>query len=177
MQQGKSLPQNRTQADAGGHVEAPGEVSADGEKLLTISYSKAMQQSAGTLLYRRAPEGIEVLLVHPSGPYNRRAPWSIPKGVPEEGEPLELAARRETAEETGVQAGELVSLGTIDYRRSRKRIYGFGGSAPDDADPRCASWEVDRAEFVALPQARQLIHPDQVPFLDRLQQWLDEGKT
>ena len=41
-----------------------------------------MRQSAGTLLYREGPEGLEVLLVHPSGAYNRRAPWSIPKGEP-----------------------------------------------------------------------------------------------
>ena len=37
-----------------------------------------MKQSAGTLLYRVGPCGTEVLLVHPSGAYNRKAPWSIP---------------------------------------------------------------------------------------------------
>ena len=41
-----------------------------------------MKQSAGTLLYRQGPEGLEVLIVHPSGAYNRKAPWSIPKGIP-----------------------------------------------------------------------------------------------
>ena len=45
---------------------------------------------------------MEVLLVHPSGSYNRNAPWSIPKGELDEGEDPETAARRETREEAGV---------------------------------------------------------------------------
>jgi predicted NUDIX family NTP pyrophosphohydrolase len=128
--------------------------------------------SAGTLLYRRARAGgeaaWEVLLVHPSGAYNRRAPWSIPKGLPEAGESLEDAARRETAEETGVTAGELVEIGRIRYRKSRKDIVAFAGPAPEPCEPRCASWEIDRAEFVSLERARELIHPDQAVFLDTL---------
>lgn len=128
-----------------------------------------MKESAGTLLYRHRSGRLEVLLVHPSGNYNRRAPWSIPKGIPDEGEPLEAAARRETREETGLTAGELAPLGSICYRKSRKRIHGFAGPCAADAAPCCASWEVDRAEFVSLEQARGLIHPDQLPFLDRLE--------
>ena len=124
--------------------------------------------SAGTLLFRRGAAGLEVLLVHPSGPYNRRAPWSIPKGLPDAGEDLEHAARRETLEETGVAAGELASLGSIDYVKSRKTVVAFGGAASETDAPRCASWEVDRAEFVPMDRARELLHPDQVPFLDRL---------
>jgi predicted NUDIX family NTP pyrophosphohydrolase len=127
-----------------------------------------MKQSAGTLLYRRGAGGLEVLLVHPSGNYNRKAPWGIPKGEVEENATLEETARRETLEETGVTAGELAELGFIDYTKSRKRIFAFAGEAPADASPRCASWEVDQACFVALEQARQLIHPDQSAFLDRL---------
>jgi len=127
-----------------------------------------MPVSAGTLLYRRTGDRLEVLLVHPSGNYNRKAPWSIPKGIPNAEEELEDAARRETLEEAGVAAGTLVSLGTVVYRKSRKRVHGFAGEAPADAAPRCASWEVDRAEFVPLDEARRLIHPDQAPFLDRL---------
>jgi predicted NUDIX family NTP pyrophosphohydrolase len=127
-----------------------------------------MKQSAGTLLYREGPKGLEVLIVHPSGPYNRKAPWSIPKGLPNDGDSLEDAARRETLEETGVTAGELVELGFMDYTKSRKRVFAFAGPAPADAEPRCASWEVDQACFVPLERVRELLHPEQVVFLDRL---------
>ncbi len=135
-----------------------------------------MRESSGTLLYRRGTSGLEVLLVHPSGSYNRHAPWSVPKGEANKGETdLEATARRETEEETGVTAGPLESLGFIDYKKSRKRVYCFTGPAPDDADPRPTSWEVDKACFVTLDEARDLLHPDQVAFLDRLVRHLDEG--
>lgn len=134
--------------------------------------STTMKESAGTLLYRRCADGWEVLLVHPSGNYNRHAPWSIPKGLPDEGEALEAAARRETREEAAVEAGALVPLGTVSYTRSRKRIHCFAGEVPPDTQPSCASWEVDRAEFVSLDRARELLHPDQAPLLDRLEERL-----
>jgi predicted NUDIX family NTP pyrophosphohydrolase len=134
-----------------------------------------MRQSAGTLLYRHGPDGLEVLLVHPSGSYNRHAPWSIPKGEPDEDEALEDAARRETCEETGVAAGDLVSLGHMEYRKSRKRVYCFAGPAPADAAPHTASWEIDQARFVPLAEARRLLHPDQGVFLDRLAAHLEES--
>jgi predicted NUDIX family NTP pyrophosphohydrolase len=134
-----------------------------------------MKESSGTLLFRSAAGLTEVLLVHPSGPYNRRAPWSIPKGKAEDGEALEAAARRETLEETGIEAGPLTPLGSVELKRSRKRIHAFAGPAPEGAVPRCASWEVDRAEFLPLGLARELLHPDQAPLVDRLQQLL--GRT
>jgi predicted NUDIX family NTP pyrophosphohydrolase len=127
-----------------------------------------MVQSSGTLLYRRNGAALEVLLVHPSGNYNRQKPWGIPKGLPDEGESLEAAARRETLEETGVVAGELTPLGSVVYRKSGKQIHCFAGPAPADAEPHCASWEIDCAEFLPLVEARKRIHPDQAPFLDRL---------
>jgi predicted NUDIX family NTP pyrophosphohydrolase len=135
-----------------------------------------MKQSAGTLLYRQGDGGLEVLLVHPSGNYNRRAPWGIPKGevdaeaAADEG--LEGTARRETLEETGVAAGPLTALGSIQYVKSRKQVHCFAGAAPDGAAPRPASWEVDQAAFLPLARARELIHPDQAPFLDRLLAYL-----
>ncbi|HEX6986860.1 MAG TPA: NUDIX domain-containing protein, partial [Planctomycetaceae bacterium] len=108
-----------------------------------------MKQSAGTLLYRRTPDGIEVLLVHPSGSYNRKAPWSIPKGKPDPDETLEHAARRETLEETGVVAPEaLVPFGSITYVKSRKTIHCFAGEVPPTLKAAPASWEVDKAEFL-----------------------------
>ena len=135
----------------------------------------AIKESSGTLLYRHRDNRIEVLLVHPSGNYNRGKPWSIPKGIPDPGEMLEAAARRETVEETGVTAGNLVPLGSIRYLKSAKQIHCFTGPAPADARPDCASWEVDRAEFVTIEDARRCLHPDQVPFLDRLEQHLAEA--
>jgi predicted NUDIX family NTP pyrophosphohydrolase len=134
-----------------------------------------MKISAGTLLYRVTDSGLEVLLVHPSGNYNRKAPWSIPKGIPDPGEELEEAARRETLEETGVVVtGDLVPLGTIDYTKSRKRIHCFAGKADPTAEPTCASWEVDRAEFLPIGRAEELIHPEQLPFLTRLKEILEQ---
>jgi predicted NUDIX family NTP pyrophosphohydrolase len=133
-----------------------------------------MKQSAGTLLYRNGADGLEVLLVHPSGAYNRKKPWSIPKGEPDPNEPLEQAARRETLEEAGVTAGELIPLGDITYTKSRKVIHAFAGPAPADAQPRCASWEVDQARFLPLAKAKEVIHPDQRAFLERLESKLRE---
>jgi len=130
------------------------------------------KQSAGTLLYRKGAAGLEVLIVHPSGNYNRKAPFSIPKGLPDEGEELEAAARRETLEETGVRAGELSPLGSITYIKSRKEIHALAGPAPPDAEPRCASWEVDQARFVPIDEARTLLHPEQAVFIDRLRDLL-----
>jgi len=130
-------------------------------------------ESAGLLLYRASGDQWEVLLVHPAGNYNRRAPWGIPKGLPEENETLAETALRETREETGVElAGEfatgLVPLGHVEYKRSRKRIHAFAAPAPADARASPACWEIDRAEFLPIAEARRLIHPDQLPLLDRL---------
>ena len=131
-----------------------------------------MKQSSGTLLYRRGPTDLEVLLVHPSGAYNRRSPWGIPKGMIDGEETPEQAARRETMEETSVIAGELTDLGHIDYTRSRKRVHCFTGPAPEDAEATCASWEVDQVVWVPLDRARSLMHPDQAMFIDRFVAWL-----
>lgn len=129
--------------------------------------------SSGTVLYRIVDGMIEVLLVHPAGNYNRRAPWGIPKGAPDPNEELEATARRETWEETGLTIiGPLVDLGHVDYTRSKKRVHGYAGRAPDGATPRCASWEVDKAEFIEITRARRIIHPDQAALLDRLLQHL-----
>jgi predicted NUDIX family NTP pyrophosphohydrolase len=135
-----------------------------------------MKQAAGLLLYRRRADRLEVLLVHPSGNYNRSAPWSLPKGLPDEGESLLDAAIRETREEAGVSADahrdSLAPLGHIDYTRSRKRVHAFALEAPADVNPHPASWEIDRAEFFPLEDAQKVIHPDQRPFLMRLEELL-----
>jgi len=132
-----------------------------------------MKHSAGTLLYRQVDGELQVLLVHASGNYNRHKPWSIPKGLPDEGESLEEAARRETREEAGVQAGELTPLGSIDYTKSRKQVHAFAGPAPH-GEPHPESWEIDQADFVTIDEARKRLHPEQQPFLDRLIELLGE---
>jgi predicted NUDIX family NTP pyrophosphohydrolase len=71
--------------------------------------------SAGILLFRRCPAGVEVLLAHPGGPFWARkdaGAWSIPKGLADEGEDLLVAAKREFLEETGMAIeGECLALG------------------------------------------------------------------
>jgi predicted NUDIX family NTP pyrophosphohydrolase len=110
-----------------------------------------MKLAAGTLLYRQGAAELEVLLVHPSGNYNRNKPWSIPKGEAEPNENhLEVTARRETEEEAGVKAADLVPLGHTDYRKAKKRVYCFAGPAPADAAPHPASWEIDQAQFFPI---------------------------
>ena len=135
-----------------------------------------MKRAAGTLLYRTGPDGLEVLLVHASGNYNRGKPWSIPKGEPDDADAdLDATARRETLEETGVAVTcPLAPLGKMKYSKSGKEIHGFAGPATADCAPRCASWEVDQACFLPLAEARKLLHPEQAVFLDRLEALLQE---
>jgi len=147
-----------------------GDQSPTVDRTCQARYSEGVKQSAGTLLYRGPRGWLEVLLVHPSGAYNRKSPWGIPKGMPDPGEALEDAARRETREETGISVtGPLVPLDSITYVKSRKQVFCFAGAAPAEAVPTCASWEIDGARFMGLEEARNRIHPDQRPFLDRLE--------
>lgn len=127
-----------------------------------------MKQSAGCLLYKYVDDELRVLLVHPSGWYNRRAKWSIPKGLIDTGETEVSAALRETREETGVICEEVFELGSIDYTKSRKRVHGFAAQVSPDTEATCASWEVDQAEFLPVEDARKCLHHDQIAFIDRL---------
>lgn len=127
-----------------------------------------MKEAAGILIYRNNPD-IEIILVHPSGNYNAKATWSIPKGHPEKNEPLEDAARREVLEETSVIiSNQIQTLGFIDYKKSKKRVYCWMSEAPENCQPKCNSWEVDQVAFLSINEARKLIHPDQAIFIDRL---------
>jgi predicted NUDIX family NTP pyrophosphohydrolase len=144
--------------------------------------------SAGLLMYRRAPTGLQVLLVHPGGPWfvNKDAgSWSIPKGEVDAGEELIDTARREFQEETGVRVGDvnLIPLGEIKQKAGKVvHAWAFEGDC-DPAKivcntfrmqypPGSGNWqsfpEVDEAAFFDLPSAREKMNPAQVAFLDRL---------
>jgi predicted NUDIX family NTP pyrophosphohydrolase len=145
--------------------------------------------SAGILLYRRAPGGLEVLLVHPGGPFWARkdaGAWSIPKGEQSPEEAAVDAARREFEEETGTAAPAahaLVDLGEV-RQKSGKRVQAWAGEGDLDADavrstsfdlewpPRSGRMqsfpEVDRAAWFGLDEARARLLPAQAPLIDRL---------
>ena len=96
----------------------------------------ASRQSAGIVLYRRRGPAIEVLLVHPGGPYWAKkdaGAWSIPKGEFGAGEAPADAARREFIEEIGHDPGAgLVPLGTFVQSRA-KTVHAF--AVEGDLDP------------------------------------------
>jgi predicted NUDIX family NTP pyrophosphohydrolase len=147
--------------------------------------------SAGLLLYRHTPGGIEVFLVHPGGPFWAKkdaGAWSIPKGeyVPGE-DPLD-AARREFAEETGiVPEGEFVELGVVKQAGGKiVAAWAFEGDCDADAirsntftmerPPRSGRQqefpEVDRAAWFDLETAREKILKGQLDFIRRLGEML-----
>ena len=150
--------------------------------------------SAGVLAYRRTREDLEVLLVHPGGPYFRSkdfGAWSIPKGEFTRDEPAELAARREFAEELGVALTmPLVALGSVK-QRGGKIVEAFAAETDLDVTDivsntfeiewpprsgRIASFpEVDRAAWFSLTEARARINPAQAALLDRLAQLCREA--
>ena len=129
-----------------------------------------MKTSAGCLVRAVFPDGPRFLLVHPSGNYNRRSPWSIPKGELEPGEDPQACALRETREETGIECSIVRPLGEITYKKSRKKVVAFLAepmAPPPSAVLEPASWEVDRVELLSEAEAREKIHPDQAAFIDR----------
>ncbi|MGI4981216.1 MAG: NUDIX domain-containing protein [Janthinobacterium lividum] len=145
------------------------------------------KQSAGLLMYRKG-EVLEILLVHPGGPFWAKkdlGAWTIPKGeVNENEDPLD-AAKREFTEETGFAAmGPSHSLGTIKQKSGKLvSAWAFEG----DCDPKnlksnlCSiEWpprskrfieipEVDRGAWFSLVEAKAKILPAQLPLLDILQ--------
>jgi predicted NUDIX family NTP pyrophosphohydrolase len=144
--------------------------------------------SAGILLYRRSDDGIDVLLVHPGGPFWQTrdlGAWSLPKGEYNDREDAEAAARREFKEELGVEAlAPLQSLGQV-RQRAGKIVRGYAMEGDLDINtvrsnevaiewpPRSGQTmyfpEIDRAAWFALPLARERILASQRPFLDRLE--------
>ncbi len=146
--------------------------------------------SAGILLYRHGDDSaVDVLLVHPGGPYWRNKDvhsWSVPKGEYQPGESAELAAEREFAEELGspVPPGPRLDLGEV-RQSGGKRVQVWAVLAQDfspvgfvsnefeiEWPPRSGTMrafpEVDRADWVRSDRARELLVRGQVDFVDRL---------
>ena len=150
------------------------------------------KHSAGILLYRNTGRTYVVLLVHPGGPFWAKKDtgvWSIPKGeFGEDEEPL-AAAKRELTEELGryVPKGELVPLGE-SKQPSGKVVHVWALEADLDAEsiksntltidwpPRSGKKleipEVDRAGWFSPAEATLKLLPGQLPFLDRLAEYL-----
>jgi predicted NUDIX family NTP pyrophosphohydrolase len=146
--------------------------------------------AAGIILFRRTPH-LEVLLIHPGGPFwtnKDLGAWSIPKGQPEDGEELIDAARRELAEETGASVtGELLSLSWIK-QPGGKTVHAWAGEGDFDLAQMKSTtftleWprgsgrmrtypEADRAEWFPLAEARRRILAGQLPLLDKLAETL-----
>jgi predicted NUDIX family NTP pyrophosphohydrolase len=151
------------------------------------------KKSAGLMMYRGRAPSLEVLLVHPGGPFwkNKDAgSWGIPKGEVNPDEPLLEAAQREFLEETGVApTGPYLPLGSVRLSGG-KRVHAWAFEG--DCDPTAirsntfeAEWpprsgitrtfpEVDRAGFFNLSGASRALHPAQAVLLKRLVRKLEE---
>ena len=143
-------------------------------------------------MFRNAKDGLEVLLVHPGGPFfqNKDAgAWTIPKGEAEENEDLLSRARTEFEEELGfAPVGDLIPLGSVRQKGGKLvHAWAFEGDLPVpftlasnsftmEWPPRSgrsqAFPEVDRAEFFSMEEARRKINEAQTVFLDRLENGL-----
>lgn len=154
------------------------------------------QVSAGLLMYRRNAEGdVEVLVVHPGGPFYARkdeGAWSVPKGLVDEGEDPLACARREFVEELGQPCGDgpFLPLGEV-VLKSRKRVIAWAVEGEIDTERvvsntfelewpprsgrRATFPEVDRAAFLPPEEAKRKLNPAQAPFVDRLLDALAKG--
>jgi predicted NUDIX family NTP pyrophosphohydrolase len=148
--------------------------------------------SAGILLYKRSGRRLEVLLVHPGGPFFKNKDkgwWTIPKGEPAEGEELIDVARREFKEELGLDASaELIELGSVKQKGGKVvHAWAAEGDLPKDFELHCNTFklewppksgrftdcpEIDKAQFFDLPTAREYINAAQVEFIERLEEKL-----
>ena len=131
--------------------------------------------AAGCLVTREVDGRFEVLLVHARGASFRQPLFGIPKGLVEDGEDLQVCARRETLEETGLRVQIRGSLGSV-RQQSGKVVHAFwavvdsASAAGIDEHGRCRTHdqENDVCRFYPLDQAYQLMIPAQREFLDRL---------
>ena len=144
-------------------------------------------RSAGILLYRFNEGNLQVMLVHPGGPFWAKkddGAWSIPKGIYEEGENPLAAAKREFQEETGQEVdGDFIDLGELK-QPSRKIVQAWALEHDLDTSRIISNtfsleWppksgavreypEVDRGRWFNVQEAREKILKGQLEFLDRL---------
>lgn len=146
-----------------------------------------MKTSAGILMYRDSGSGIEVLLVHPGGPFWAKkddGAWSIPKGEFSDGDDPLAAALREFEEELGAPpSGTPVALKPA-RQSGGKTVYAWMMKGDFDVcelksntftmewPPRTGRMqefpEVDRAAWFPTKVAEQKILKGQIPFLRQL---------
>lgn len=139
-------------------------------------------------MFRRQNRELQVLLVHPGGPFWARrdeGAWTIPKGEAAPDEDLLVRAQTEFEEELGVPArGQWLPLGSVKQRGGKTvHAWAFEGDLPDQFQPRSnifeMEWpprsgkramfpEIDRAEFFDESTARKKINAAQQVFVDRL---------
>jgi predicted NUDIX family NTP pyrophosphohydrolase len=150
--------------------------------------AKRPNVSAGLILFRRAKNGLEVLLAHPGGPFWARkdaGAWSIPKGLAEPGEDLLATAQREFSEETGLTAsGPFIPLGDIRQKAGKVvHAWAFEGDAdlatltsntmtvewPAGSGRRVEFPEIDRWSWFDLATARSKLIAAQAEFITRLE--------
>ena len=148
----------------------------------------AGKTSAGLLFFRTRSGALDVLLVHPGGPFwagKDDGAWSIPKGEISDGEDALAAARREVEEETGAKpSGPFVALDPVrqaggkvvfawavesDFDPATLRSNVFEMEWPPRSGRRQAFPEVDRAEWFSLEKAARKILKGQVPLLRQLE--------
>ncbi|MGH9931301.1 MAG: NUDIX domain-containing protein [Pyrinomonadaceae bacterium] len=146
------------------------------------------KQSAGLLLYRLSSGKLEVLLVHPGGPFWKNkddGSWTIPKGEFDENEDPLTAAKREFEEETGTPApsGEYIPLQPIK-QRAGKMVHAWAIEAEfDSASLRSNTFsiewppksgkqqefpEIDRAAWMEPEMARRKILQAQVGLVEEV---------
>ncbi len=145
------------------------------------------KKSAGLLLFRETAAGLEVLLVHPGGPFWAKkddGSWSIPKGEFADSEEPLAAAKREFEEEMGVApAGEFMPLEPLkqpggklvfawalrsDFDPSGLKSNMFSMEWPPRSGRQQEFPEVDKAAWFGVEAARRKILKGQAPFLDQL---------
>jgi predicted NUDIX family NTP pyrophosphohydrolase len=155
------------------------------------------KRSAGLLMYRRNAGALELLLVHPGGPFWAKkddGAWSIPKGEYDDGEAPLAVAKREFAEEVGVGAvpdGDFIDLGDVtqagrkvvrafaiagDFDIARLQSNTFEIEWPPKSGRKQSFPEVDRAGWFAPDPARRKILAGQRPFIERLLALLKSGQ-